>query len=46
MACNKCKKKQEKEQILKQINRTEKKVIYIFIGMIALALYGVYSLIF
>ena len=45
MACNKCKKKQEREQMMKEIEKTESVVKYIAIGLFILSLYGLYSLI-
>jgi len=45
MACNKCKKKQEREQMMREIEKTESVVKYFAIGIVVLALYGLYSLI-
>lgn len=45
MACSKCKKKQEREAILKELNRVEKKVKVGAVVILLLTLYGIYSLV-
>lgn len=44
MACSKCKKKREREEILKEIETTEKYVKIFFLVILGLALYGIYSI--
>jgi|SaaInl85LU_5_DNA_1037374.scaffolds.fasta_scaffold00315_4 hypothetical protein len=45
MSCSKCKKKEEREFIEKEINRLERPVqIFVFAGL-ALTLYGIVSLV-
>lgn len=45
MACTKCKKQREKEKILGEMEKTERFVKVIFLGVVLLAAYGIYSLI-
>ena len=45
MACSKCKKKQEREVILKELDRVEKKVKIGAVVILLLTLYGIYSLV-
>ena len=45
MACSKCKKKQEREEILREMEKTEGIVKYVFLGVIILSIYGLYSLV-
>ena len=45
MACSSCKKKQERDEILKEVSRVEKRVKIFGIVILVLCLYGLYSLV-
>jgi uncharacterized ion transporter superfamily protein YfcC len=45
MACSECKKKQQREEIERQIEKNEKWVLGGFILVFIAAVYGIYSLI-
>jgi precorrin-3B methylase len=45
MACSKCKKKEERERMEKEIIKNEKMVIVFMISLGIASVYGVYSLI-
>jgi hypothetical protein len=44
MACNKCKKKKEREYIEAQLEKTESIVKFVFVIIVGLSIYGLYSL--
>jgi hypothetical protein len=46
MACSKCKKKQQREEILKEVEKTERVVKVFGLIILGLSLYGVFSLIY
>lgn len=45
MSCSKCKKKEEREFLEKQIDRIEKPVVIIGTVIVSLTLYGLWSLV-
>jgi hypothetical protein len=45
MSCSKCKSKEEKQKIMEEVTRMEKYSLLFLIGIIALAVYGVISLV-
>jgi hypothetical protein len=45
MACTKCKKKQQEDYVRKELQKTDKTVVILLIGVAILSLYGIYSLI-
>lgn len=45
MACSKCKSKEEKQKIMEEVGRMEKYSLVFLIGIVALAIYGVISLV-
>jgi len=44
MACTKCKKKQEREMVQREVVKMERSIKVIFLIFLGLTLYGVYSL--
>jgi len=45
MACSSCKKKQEREQLLKEYEKVERGVKIIILMVVLLSVYGLYSLV-
>jgi hypothetical protein len=45
MSCNTCKKKKERDEILKEVHRVEKGVKIFGVIILLLSLYGIFSLI-
>lgn len=45
MACSKCKKKQQEDYVRKELQKTDKWVVILLLGIGVLSIYGIYSLI-
>jgi hypothetical protein len=45
MACSKCKSKEDKQRIMEEVGRMEKYSLVFLLAIVALAIYGVVSLV-